>query len=349
MYARDEKEYFAAKRKAARQLGVNFKHHPRDLPSNAEIREQLMLVSQLLDGPARQQTLDDMRLEALRWMRRLHRFRPRLIGSVLTGHIRDGSDIDLHVFTDSLASVTLVLDEEQAEYRVKHKQVIKHHQTRTFRHVHIVGRFPVELTVYTAAEVNYPFRSSITGKPIEKTDTAGLEALLRETFPGDALDAALESADEHVDPLLVFPLLLQPLADVKQSPRYHPEGDALYHSLQVFELALADRPWDEEFVLAALLHDVGKAIDPYDHVAAGVEALDGLVTQRTLWLIAHHMDAHACRAGTLGARAARRLREHEDYDDLMRLSELDQAGRQRGAAVRTIDQAMDAVRAMGMA
>ena len=61
-------------------------------------------------------------------------------------------------------------------------------------------------------------------------------------------------------------MLLQPLEGVKQSPKHHPEGDALYHSLQVFELARDERPYDEEFLLAALLHDVGKAIDPADHV-----------------------------------------------------------------------------------
>ena len=47
----------------------------------------------------------------------------------------------------------------------------------------------------------------------------------------------------------------------------HPEGDALYHSLQVFHLAREARPYDEEFLLAALLHDVGKAVDPQDHAA----------------------------------------------------------------------------------
>jgi len=49
--------------------------------------------------------------EALRLMRLLSRFRPRLIGSVMTGHVRAGSDIDLHLFSDSIDAITDVLDD----------------------------------------------------------------------------------------------------------------------------------------------------------------------------------------------------------------------------------------------
>ena len=59
-----------------------------------------------------------------------------------------------------------------------------------------------------------------------------------------------------------------------QPPKTHPEGDVLYHSLQVFELARQALPYDEDFLLAALLHDVGKAIDRREHVAAALEALE---------------------------------------------------------------------------
>ena len=45
-------------------------------------------------------------------MRVLRRFRPRLIGSTLTGHIRRGSDIDLHVFSDSVEAVSSALEAE---------------------------------------------------------------------------------------------------------------------------------------------------------------------------------------------------------------------------------------------
>ena len=117
---------------------------------------------------------------------------------------------------------------------------------------------------------------------------------------------------------------------MKQSPKWHPEGDALYHSLQVFDLARDELPYDEEFLLAALLHDVGKGIDRDDHVVAGLEALDGFITERTSWLIEHHMTAHAINDLTIGARARRRLQQHESYEDLVLLGQCDREGRIAG-------------------
>lgn len=142
----------------------------------------------------------------------------------------------------------------------------------------------------------------------------------------------------------MFRLLLEPLEGVKQSPKYHPEGDALYHSLQVFELARDERPYDEEFLLAALLHDVGKAIDPSDHVNAALEALEGSISVRTAWLIEHHMDAQAYRDGILGHRARIRLQASEWFDDLLLLHELDRRGRVRGSFVCELDEAFDHIR-----
>ena len=50
MYAREESEYFTAKRKAARQMGVDFRFLPKDLPSNAEIREQISAFANVYEG-----------------------------------------------------------------------------------------------------------------------------------------------------------------------------------------------------------------------------------------------------------------------------------------------------------
>ena len=141
-----------------------------------------------------------------------------------------------------------------------------------------------------------------------------------------------------------FLSLLLPLDRVRQDRDLHPEGDVLYHSLQVFELARDELPYDEEFLLAALLHDVGKGIDPMEHVAAGLEALNGFITDRTHWLIENHMEAHKIWNGSIGARSERRLREHPDFEELELLSRCDKAGRQRGAQVPEVEEALDYLR-----
>src|SRR5712692_9308279 len=139
MYQRTESEYFTAKRKAAKRLcprGVK----PGNLPSNAEIRDQIQLFARLHEGEKRTENLRDMRLDALRLMRLLRPFKPRLIGSVMTGHIRKGSDIDIHLFTDSAGLVTDLLEQEGYQYDLERKQVVKHNEARVFTHIHVHDR-----------------------------------------------------------------------------------------------------------------------------------------------------------------------------------------------------------------
>ena len=350
MYERLETEYFTAKRKAAKQLGLDSRYRPKDLPSNSEIRDHIQILACLYEGETRVENLLNMRLDALKLMRKLKRFHPALIGSVMTGHIRKGSDIDIHVFSDQIAAITLILDDLRLRYDVENKRIVKHNEERIFTHIHLAGRFNMELTVYAEDKVGYVFKSSITGKAIERATIPQLEQLLAEEYPElEIPDEAEDDGDDEpgIDCFDLYRLLLQPLESVKQNPKYHPEGDALYHSLQVFELARAARPWDEEFIVAALLHDIGKAIDPADHVGAGLEALEGSITERTEFLIEHHMEAHAYRNGTLGHRAGVRLAHSEDFDDLMLLSDLDKKGRRCGAVVCTVDEALDYLRSLG--
>lgn len=343
MYQREESEYYRAKLKAARRMTGGWVK-PKDLPSNREIRDEIQVFARLYEGDRRLQNLREMRVEALRLMRLLRQFRPRLIGSTLTGHVRKGSDIDLHVFSDSIESVAAALELEGIVFEIERKQVRKQGEDQIFTHIHIQDRFPLELTVYAERLVNYPFRSSVTGKPIEKASIAELEDLLEREYPQLSLEEAVVQAESQVDRFQIYQMLLLPLEQVKQSPRFHPEGDALYHSLQVFDLASRELPYDEEFLLAALLHDVGKAIDPREHVAAALDALDGFITARTAWLIEHHMEAHAWTEGTLGARARKRLAESEHLEDLLLLGECDRAGRAKGVEAPELTEALDYLR-----
>jgi hypothetical protein len=199
------------------------------------------------------------------------------------------------------------------------------------------------LTVYAEDQAHYVFKSSITGKAIERASIRELEEFLAEEYSQADLDADAPPADD-VDPYPVFRQLLLPLENVRQAPKHHPEGDVLYHSLQVFELARDERPYDEEFLLAALLHDVGKGLDPADHVGAGLAVLDGLITERTQFLIEHHMHALDYKTGTLGGRMRRELEASEHFEDLMLLRACDSRGRVPGAAVGTVDDALTYLR-----
>lgn len=202
---------------------------------------------------------------------------------------------------------------------------------------------------------------------IRATEELGLEGIRSEALPTNAQIrqrirqlAQLKDGDpragnlvimrtivEHggqIDRFKVYEALLLPLEKVQQNLKYHPEGEALYHSLQVFDHARDELPYDEEFLVAALLHDVGKGIDPYDHVAAGLEALEGAISKRTTWLIEHHMLAHGIADRSIGSRAHRRLRESEYYDDLVLLGECDRAGRRAGVEAPELDEALDYLR-----
>jgi len=144
MYQRQESEYFQAKQKAARQVCRGWVK-PKDLPSNSEIRDQILQLARMFEGETRSDNLQEMRFTALHMMRLLNRFHPRLIGSVLTGHIRQGSDIDLHLFSDNVESVTAELDYHGYQYDLEVKRVVKAGERNIYKHVHVKDRYPPAL------------------------------------------------------------------------------------------------------------------------------------------------------------------------------------------------------------
>ena len=348
MYFREESEYYRAKMRAARTACRGWVH-PADLPSNAEIRDQIEAHARMLEGSGRTANLRAMRMEAFWMMAKLERFSPRLIGSVLTGHIRHGSDIDLHVFADSIDSITALLDQDFLLYDVERKQIRKDGESKTFQHIHVRDRQHFELTVYPRSQINHVFTSSITQKAMERASIAQLRQLMQQWYPELELERELERLNEEPDRFQVYESLLLPLENVKQDPRYHPEGDVLFHSLQVFDRAADESPYDEELLTAALLHDVGKGIDPHNHVAAGLEALGDLITERTSWLIEHHMEAQQIRDGSAGARMRKRLQAHDWWDDLETLARCDRAGRVPGAQTSSLEEALDLLRDLNQA
>jgi predicted HD phosphohydrolase len=129
--------------------------------------------------------------------------------------------------------------------------------------------------------------------------------------------------------------LLDALDGIQQSPQYHPEGDALFHSLQVFELARRQTD-DPVLWAAALFHDVGKAVDGPFHDEVGADLLEGLLPARAVWLVRHHLDL--LKDGRL---TRRRYHGTAALRDLEQLRRWDLGGRRPNARVISLDDAFD--------
>jgi hypothetical protein len=182
MYGEDVKEYFTAKRLAAKRLlgRVNAKairHRPQDLPSNGEIKQALLELVTEIEGDGRSRRLFAMRVVALEAMDALEPFSPRLIGSVATGHVRSGSDVDLHVFAWDGADVEAHVRRLGWAHETQRVSILKHGKVMEFTHVHVADVFPLELTVYAPNELSHRPRSSTDGKPIVRVRPATLRKL----------------------------------------------------------------------------------------------------------------------------------------------------------------------------
>jgi hypothetical protein len=111
LYTGAAEEYIQAKEQAATNLGVKAN------PSNYEVAVELDRLADELEGGIRQRRLAEMRGIALRMMKALDRFSPRLIGSVWRGTARLGSDIDIVTLASSPGEV----EEALSGFEIKEK------------------------------------------------------------------------------------------------------------------------------------------------------------------------------------------------------------------------------------
>lgn len=63
--------------------------------------------------------------------------------------------------------------------------------------------------------------------------------------------------------------------------------DRLTHCLQTATLAHKDGK-DEEYVVCALLHDIGDTLGPYNHADIAATYLEPFVSEQNYWMVKHH-------------------------------------------------------------
>lgn len=188
MYGEDVKQYFTAKRLAAkrllgRSLARGRRYRAQDLPSNGEIKQALLELVEDIEGDGRMRRLFAMRVAAIEAMAELTPFSPRLIGSVATGHVREGSDIDVHLFAGDPEDVIEHVRRLGWTFEVRRVSIMKQGKVREFTHVEVPDIFTLELTVYPPSEIRIRPRSSTDGKPIVRLRDGAVRALCAREHP----------------------------------------------------------------------------------------------------------------------------------------------------------------------
>ncbi|MFF2502632.1 HD domain-containing protein [Streptomyces sp. NPDC058067] len=95
------------------------------------------------------------------------------------------------------------------------------------------------------------------------------------------------------------------------------------HSLQSASRALRDGR-DSEYVVAALVHDIGDTLAPLSHGSLAAAVLRPYVSERVSWIVDHHpvFQMHYYAAHTGGDPDAReRYRGHQWFDDTVEFCE----------------------------
>jgi predicted HD phosphohydrolase len=80
-------------------------------------------------------------------------------------------------------------------------------------------------------------------------------------------------------------LLIGMLTDLRGDEHYPIDRQA--HSLQTATRALRDGR-DEEYVVCALLHDVGESLGPFNHGEIAASILRPFISDANYWMLAHH-------------------------------------------------------------
>lgn len=172
-----QSNYHAAKKKAAERIGASER---LALPSNLEIKDALLSYQSLYGGPEHRDTIDNLRRVAVRVMRALQAFQPRLVGSVLDGTANGHSRIALHIFPDSVESAILFLADRNVPFDQEQRQI------RWFNGQHrilpvLVFEFDgadVELVLFEPINLRQSPPSPIDGKPQRRASLVEVEFLL---------------------------------------------------------------------------------------------------------------------------------------------------------------------------
>ena len=177
------RDYAAAKRKAATRLGVR---DQRSLPSNIEIEQALAEHQRIFHADSQPDRLATLRQQAVSAMQLLSEFRPRLVGAVLRGTADSHSPIHLQVFSDHVEAVSLFLMELHIPFELGERRVRRQNGESVDVPVlrFVAGEERVELTVLPAWGEHHAPLSPVDGRPMQRADITAVQQLIKNRDEG---------------------------------------------------------------------------------------------------------------------------------------------------------------------
>lgn len=180
MQEHGQRDFQAAKIRAEQRLGLESRGA---LPSNAEIAQAMAGRNRIFHPDSHPDMLDAQREAALWMMHELVDFDPRLTGAVLHGVATEASSIELHLFSDAVEAVGVVLDELRLPKRSHDSRLrMQNRSMRSFPgyRCHHDG-FDFNLVVFPERSRGHAPLSAVDGRPMRRAKPRDVEALLAST------------------------------------------------------------------------------------------------------------------------------------------------------------------------
>lgn len=169
-------DYRLAKQKAAQRLGLGTKS---PMPDNADVQKAVVEYQQLFGGTAYRQQLHDMRLTAVKAMKLLAPFHPRLVGAVVTGAVTAAHRVQLHAFAEKPEALDIFLQDckvqfEQGERTYRHARGAEQHiPLASFD----AGGIGIDVAIFSEDDERAVLLNPLDGKPYKRLDLTAAEAL----------------------------------------------------------------------------------------------------------------------------------------------------------------------------
>lgn len=170
-----------AKRKARERLQLPA---TAALPRNEEVEAALLSYRTLFGGEAHDRALTHLRRVAAEAMQGLERFRPRLVGPVLTGTADEHTTITLHLFADSAEEVAFFLMDEGIPFRHCERRLrLGSGEQRIPGYGLSVDDADLELLVFSGKQSRQAVLSPVDARPMRRASRKDVLELLQPDAP----------------------------------------------------------------------------------------------------------------------------------------------------------------------